>query len=89
MNSGPGETEDNFVADFAIGICAGQIKAGAPSRSGNLPKYNQILRIEEELGIFGKYAGEKFHDPLIDLLKPKDCPPTKVILLIVIIIIMF
>ncbi len=45
-----GETEDSFIADFAVGINAGQIKAGAPARGERTAKYNQLLRIEEELG---------------------------------------
>lgn len=52
-----GETEDTFIADLAVATGAGQIKAGAPCRSERLAKYNQLLRIEEELGdnaIFGK-----------------------------------
>lgn len=56
-----GETEDTYIADLAVGLCTGQIKTGAPCRSERLAKYNQLLRIEEELGA-GKtvYAGEKF-----------------------------
>ena len=56
-----GETEDTYIADLAVGLCTGQIKTGAPCRSERLAKYNQLLRIEEELGP-GKtvYAGEKF-----------------------------
>ncbi|MDP7141222.1 MAG: phosphopyruvate hydratase [Candidatus Woesearchaeota archaeon] len=45
-----GETSDSFIADLAVGISCGQIKAGAPCRSDRLAKYNQLLRIEEELG---------------------------------------
>jgi len=45
-----GETEDTYIADLAVGLCTGQIKAGAPCRSERLAKYNQLLRIEEELG---------------------------------------
>ena len=45
-----GETEDTYIADLAVGLCTGQIKTGAPSRSERLAKYNQLLRIEEELG---------------------------------------
>merc|ERR1719401_1918095 len=44
-----GETEDSFIADLVVGIRAGQIKTGAPCRSERLAKYNQLLRIEEEL----------------------------------------
>lgn len=46
-----GETEDNYIADLAVGLCTGQIKTGAPCRSERLAKYNQLLRIEEELGM--------------------------------------
>jgi enolase len=45
-----GETEDNFIADFAVGIDAGQIKTGAPARGERTSKYNQLLRIEEKVG---------------------------------------
>ncbi|XP_045163551.2 enolase-like [Mercenaria mercenaria] len=58
-----GETEDTFIADLVVGLCTGQIKTGAPCRSERLAKYNQILRIEEELGAGAKYAGEKFRFP--------------------------
>jgi len=59
-----GETEDTFIADLVVGLCAGQIKTGAPCRSERLAKYNQILRIEEELGSSAVYAGKKFRSPL-------------------------
>ncbi|CAG2214995.1 ENO [Mytilus edulis] len=55
-----GETEDTFIADLVVGLCTGQIKTGAPCRSERLAKYNQILRIEEELAGSATYAGEKF-----------------------------
>jgi len=58
-----GETEDTFIADLVVGLCAGQIKTGAPCRSERLAKYNQILRIEEELGPNAKYAGKNFRHP--------------------------
>jgi enolase len=45
-----GETEDTTIADIAVGTNAGQIKTGAPCRSDRVAKYNQLLRIEEELG---------------------------------------
>ena len=51
-----GETEDSFIADLAVGIGAQQIKSGAPCRSERLSKYNQLLRIEEELGKKAKYS---------------------------------
>src|SRR5688572_20742172 len=52
-----GETEDSTIADLAVGTAAGQIKTGAASRSDRVAKYNQLLRIEEELGKSGRYAG--------------------------------
>ena len=55
-----GETEDTFIADLAVGLCTGQIKTGAPCRSERLAKYNQLLRIEEELGEAAVYAGENY-----------------------------
>ncbi|MBD3163576.1 phosphopyruvate hydratase [Candidatus Woesearchaeota archaeon] len=58
-----GETEDTFIADLVVGLKTGQIKTGAPCRSERLAKYNQLLRIEEELGDACKYAGEKFRQP--------------------------
>ncbi|XP_047492733.1 enolase isoform X4 [Penaeus chinensis] len=58
-----GETEDCFIADLVVGLCTGQIKTGAPCRSERLAKYNQILRIEEELGANAKFAGKKFRQP--------------------------
>jgi len=58
-----GETEDTFIADLSVGLCAGQIKTGAPCRSERLAKYNQILRIEEELGHNAVFAGKSFRHP--------------------------
>ena len=55
-----GETEDTFIADLAVGLATGQIKTGAPCRSERLAKYNQLLRIEEELGEDAEYAGESY-----------------------------
>jgi enolase len=52
-----GETEDSTIADLAVGTAAGQIKTGSASRSDRIAKYNQLLRIEEELGSAAKYAG--------------------------------
>ncbi|WP_413542987.1 phosphopyruvate hydratase [Citricoccus nitrophenolicus] len=52
-----GETEDTFIADLAVATNAGQIKTGAPARSDRVAKYNQLLRIEEELGDAAIYAG--------------------------------
>ncbi|XP_059430889.1 cytosolic enolase 3 [Corylus avellana] len=53
-----GETEDSFIADLSVGLATGQIKAGAPCRGERLAKYNQLLRIEEELGDQAVYAGQ-------------------------------
>ena len=58
-----GETEDSFIADLVVGLRTGQIKTGAPCRSERLAKYNQLMRIEEELGSKAKYAGAKFRKP--------------------------
>jgi enolase len=58
-----GETEDTTIADIAVGLCTGQIKAGAPARSERTAKYNRILRIEEELGSRAVYAGANFRKP--------------------------
>ncbi len=55
-----GETEDCFIADLAVGLATGQIKTGAPCRSERLAKYNQLLRIEQELGDKAVYAGENW-----------------------------
>ena len=52
-----GETEDSTIADLAVGTAAGQIKTGSASRSDRVAKYNQLLRIEEELGTAARYAG--------------------------------
>jgi enolase len=52
-----GETEDVTIADLAVAVNAGQIKTGAPARSDRVAKYNQLIRIEEELGEAGVYAG--------------------------------
>jgi len=58
-----GETEDTFIADLVVGLSTGQIKTGAPCRSERMAKYNQILRIEEELGAGAKFAGKTFRMP--------------------------
>jgi enolase len=52
-----GETEDTTIADLAVGLNTGLIKAGAPCRSERTAKYNRLLRIEEELGKNGSFAG--------------------------------
>ncbi len=57
-----GETEDSFIADLAVATSAGQIKTGSASRTDRIAKYNQLLRIEEELGAGARFAGRKaFH----------------------------
>lgn len=55
-----GDTDDLFIADLVVGLSAGQIKCGAPVRGERVGKYNQIIRIEEELGALSKYAGKNF-----------------------------
>ncbi len=59
MSHRSGETEDTTIADLAVAWNVGQIKAGAPARSDRVAKYNQLLRIEEELGTEASYAGRK------------------------------
>jgi enolase len=54
-----GETEDSTIADIAVALNAGQIKTGAPSRTDRVAKYNQLLRIEDQLGEVAKYDGIK------------------------------
>ena len=55
-----GETEDSTIADLAVALSTGQIKTGSASRSDRMAKYNQLLRIEEELGSAAKYGGPLF-----------------------------
>ena len=55
-----GETEDNYIADLAVGLCTGQIKTGAPCRGERTAKYNQLLRIEEQLGAAAQFPGMGF-----------------------------
>jgi enolase len=55
-----GETEDAFIADLAVATGAGQIKTGSASRTDRIAKYNQLLRIEEDLGSAARYAGRAF-----------------------------
>jgi enolase len=57
MSHRSGETEDATIADLAVGTNCGQIKTGSLARSDRTAKYNQLLRIEEELGSQAKYAG--------------------------------
>jgi enolase len=52
-----GETEDTTIADLVVATNAGQIKSGAPARTDRVAKYNQLLRIEEQLGAAARYAG--------------------------------
>jgi len=59
-----GETEDTTIADLAVGLCTGQIKTGAPCRSDRNAKYNQLMRIEEELGDRCQYAGASWRKPV-------------------------
>lgn len=67
-----GETEDTFIADLAVGLSTGQIKTGAPCRSERLAKYNQLLRIEEELGDRAQYAGRNFRHPSTWLMGDRE-----------------
>ncbi len=60
-----GETEDNFISDLSVGINAGQIKTGSLSRSDRTSKYNQLLRIEEQLGEEAKFIGNE----ILDIIK--------------------
>jgi enolase len=57
MSHRSGETEDATIADLAVATNCGQIKTGSLSRSDRLAKYNQLLRIEEQLGTQARYAG--------------------------------
>jgi enolase len=58
MSHRSGETEDATIADLAVATNCGQIKTGSLARSDRLAKYNQLIRIEEELGSVAKYAGK-------------------------------
>ena len=60
-----GETDDPFIADLAVALNAGQIKTGAPARMDRNAKYNQLIRIEEELEGIAQYPGRKFHNPFL------------------------
>jgi enolase len=57
MSHRSGETEDTTIADLAVAVGSGQIKTGAPARSERVAKYNQLMRIEEELDDAARYAG--------------------------------
>ena len=59
MSHRSGETEDTTIADLAVATGCGQIKTGAPARSERVAKYNQLLRIEEELDDAARYAGRR------------------------------
>lgn len=58
-----GQTEDNWLADLTVAISSGQMKNGAPARGERIAQYNQLLRIEEELGKSGRYAGMNYRRP--------------------------
>lgn len=60
MSHRSGETEDSIIADLAVALGTGQIKTGSASRSDRMAKYNQLLRIEENLGMAAKYPGKSF-----------------------------
>jgi len=59
MSHRSGETEDNTIADLAVALNTGQIKTGSASRSDRMAKYNQLIRIEEELGETAYFPGKK------------------------------
>ncbi|HEY4800674.1 MAG TPA: phosphopyruvate hydratase, partial [Bacteroidia bacterium] len=60
MSHRSGETEDSTIADLAVALNTGQIKTGSASRSDRIAKYNQLLRIEEQLGDAAHYPGKEF-----------------------------
>lgn len=60
MSHRSGETEDSIIADLSVALCCGQIKTGSASRSDRMAKYNQLIRIEEELGAKAFYPGKNF-----------------------------
>ena len=64
MSARSGETSDDFIADLAVGTSAGQIKIGSLAQSERLAKYNQLLRIEEQLGRRADFAGRAALAPL-------------------------
>jgi enolase len=65
MSHRSGETEDTTIADLAVATSVGQIKTGAPARSDRVAKYNQLLRIEEELGEAAEYAGRSAYSKVL------------------------
>lgn len=67
-----GETEDTIIADLAVATNAGQIKTGSLSRSDRVAKYNQLMRIEEELGPISRYAGQDVYQPWISQMPRKS-----------------
>lgn len=67
-----GETEDTTIADIAVATNAGQIKTGSLCRTDRVAKYNQLLRIEEQLGVHGKFAGESVFKKFKSISKLKD-----------------
>ena len=66
MSHRSGETEDATIADLAVATNCGQIKTGAPARSDRVAKYNQLLRIEEQLGEAAEYRGRRALAPALD-----------------------
>lgn len=66
-----GETEDTTIADLAVATNAGQIKTGAPSRTDRVAKYNQLLRIEEDLDQVARYRGLRLSTTCANNLRPK------------------
>ena len=60
MSHRSGETEDNTIADLAVALNTGHIKTGSASRSDRMAKYNQLLRIEEQLGASARFPGKDF-----------------------------
>src|SRR5207253_4660023 len=69
MSHRSGETEDSTIADLAVATNCGQIKTGAPNRTDRVAKYNQLLRIEEQLGNHGVYAGPSAFGKLASRIK--------------------
>jgi enolase len=72
MSHRSGETEDTTIADLAVALGCGQIKTGAPCRTDRVAKYNQLLRIEEELDDIATYPGVEMFPRSYDILDPKD-----------------
>ena len=77
MSHRSGETEDTTIADLAVATNCGQIKTGAPARSERVAKYNQLLRIEEELGDAARYAGARRLPAVRRLRRPMPQPMTQ------------